>query len=545
MSSTTNIIKDHKKRLSFRSKFVYAYKTYKLKLKSRDKRTIFITLLFLVIAINYFSNFLNGSYRRAQETVTNIEHSSEEVVEIDLAKKDLLGLDQKYHDILNKKVIPNKNRYDSIGFGTAEYRKLHRKPGVPPMPQRPGILSEVDDLDDDSSALSNKRDGENGKNTLLNSIFNKKPKKRIYIVLGKNPQTGIQNWKSKETWLMEKFSIVNKELYAQKHGYELIVTSSTPFTKSGRVKNFALFQKRYQHETREGWEKFDLLRKIMKENTLNTDPQNPNEVEEWYWYLDMYTLIMEPDISIDDLVLSRLNSVYRDLNYFNPNDLFVDDTEESSKNYDLYDDNENSIDLILTQDCKGINLNSFLIKRSDWSNLLLDILWDPVFYKQMHLKWMNDDGRTSKKYGFTLNDNENDDDRYNNDREDKNCLEYLFNTQSWIRSKIGFMPIRVFNSLSKDFCNEDDVTTEIHDEMLTVEELVEKERQKTQKKNVDAHTSNYINNKSNFHYNETDRDFLVNFMNCEKFGNCWSRFQQFSKINEKLHRRWYEKLFKN
>ncbi|CDK25394.1 unnamed protein product [Kuraishia capsulata CBS 1993] len=435
----------------------------------------------------------------------------------------------QYHQVLNDQIKPNTESVAGFGFGMADYRKLHKKPGTPPTPEVPGVYCE---LEQDSVDLAKR-------SSSAFPSLNMGKERKVYIILGKNYETGIKNSKSKESWIIEKFSIINKKHYAEKHGYELTITSSM-YDKDGKsLKNHALHQKKYQHEFREGWEKFDLLRKVMRVYSDQPEDTSDSGIEEWYWYVDMYTLIMEPQVSLDDLIFNQLDLMYRNMEYFNPNNLLVDEEPSShSLRYEPKNDEDaHSIDLILTQDCGGINLNSFLIKKSQWSNLLLDLLWDPVFYKQMHVKWINSGHR--KKYGFSLNSNEYNSNGYNNDEEEKNCLEYFYTTQTWFRSKIGFMPIRAFNSLSEDFCMDIDDDEEL-------EALMKASGQSSQlgeQGKSSKLTTQYLNNKKNFHYNETDRDFLINFMNCEKHQSCWDRFQQFSTIYEDLHKSWYHRLF--
>lgn len=512
----TSVVNERKKRgMPWRSRVALWIRTMRMKLRSRDRLTVVVAFLtLLTVVVVSWSWLANGN--KASQFVDRSDKD-------DLAVKDLLGLEKSFHELLNKKVLSSKTNYEGIGFGNAGIKRLHHKPGTPPTPQFPGIWGDME---------SHSNGGEEFSKRSLFNLWGSRPRRKIYMILGRNQEAGIKNRKRREHWLMEKFSIINKKIYADKHGYELIITSSTPLSKEGKVKNLNIYQKRYQHESREGWEKFDLIRRVMRENTVNNNPEDPTEVEEWYWYIDMNTLIMEPEISLESLILDHLDTLYRDMEYFDPNNLY--DEQHIKEKKDFYDEDANSVDLILTQDCKGINLNSFLIRRSHWTNLLLDLLWEPVFYKQMHLKWLSDSSGSSK-YGFTLNSQEHTDYGYNNDREEKNCLEFLINTQAWIRSKIGFLPIRVINSLSKDFCEDED------DEISSMEDLIGMDQH--QKSSVDSNTNSYLSNKHNFHYNETDRDFLVNFMMCERFGNCWDRFRQFSQLNEKLHRSWFSSWF--
>ncbi|ODV86828.1 glycosyltransferase family 34 protein [[Candida] arabinofermentans NRRL YB-2248] len=435
-----------------------------------------------------------------------------------------------HHDYLNTKIAA---KHENLGFGRSDHKMKH-KPGFPPSPSNPGIFV-IDDSDEESIQAQSSNFKVLSKPSSTSSIFNifTKPKRKIYMILGRSPEVGIKHQKSKEYWFMEKMSLINKKHYSEKHGYELIVVNSLN-------DKIGLQQKRYQHEFREGWEKFDSLRKLMKQTSFQSKLNKDNDdVEEWFWYVDIHTLIMEPDLSLDEVVFKNFDYMYRDLKYFNPNNLIIDEELNQYRlGSSLKETNDlNAVDLIVSQDCNGINLNSFLIKKSDWSDLLLDLIWDPVIYKQMHVKWVK--SGNEQKYGFRLSSDEYDSNSYNNDIEEKNCLEYLFNTQSWIRSKIGFMPIRAFNSLSKDFCTS-------NDDLLDVDDLAsDAEISKKKKKSGRSYklTKDYLSNEQNFHYQEEDRDFLINYMNCEKYHNCWDRFQEFTGIYEDLHKSWFKKIF--
>lgn len=103
---------------------------------------------------------------------------------------------------------------------------------------------------------------------------------------------------------------------------------------------------------------------------------------------------MEPTLSLQDHIFNNLaNNTYRDINVYNPlkiqhppseNEFFFLDAISKSP---VGDDKEESINLIVPQDCGGFNLGSFFIKRSEWSERLLDIWWDPVGYEQKHMEW--------------------------------------------------------------------------------------------------------------------------------------------------------------
>ena len=218
------------------------------------------------------------------------------------------------------------------------------------------------------------------------------PHARFVIILASNQGGGVMNWKGPQEWAIEKHSIRNKREYAKRHGYELAVKDMS-------------MRKKYAHEWRESWEKVDTIKETMR--------QFPHA--EWFWWLDLGTYIMEPSISLERHIFNRLeDATYRNLSTsFNPlkitNDL----------PYVTFSGPGSEINMVVPQDCGGFNLGSFFIKRSEWSERLLDIWWDPVFYEQKHMEW---------------------------DHKEQDAFENLYRTQPWIRSGTAFIGNRKINS---------------------------------------------------------------------------------------------------
>lgn len=103
---------------------------------------------------------------------------------------------------------------------------------------------------------------------------------------------------------------------------------------------------------------------------------------------------MEPSISLQKHIFNHIQNVtYRDINTYNPLNIthppsekeffYIDEVSRSP----VGDDRAESINIIVPQDCGGFNLGSFFIKRSEFSERLLDIWWDPVGYEQKHMEW--------------------------------------------------------------------------------------------------------------------------------------------------------------
>ncbi|CAM9011385.1 glycosyltransferase family 34 protein [Wickerhamomyces anomalus NRRL Y-366-8] len=323
------------------------------------------------------------------------------------------------------------------GTGNQGYQKDHRTGGLPPTARK---------IYENKDITTYEEYGIDG-NQQHNEFFNK-DKNKIIIILGANIEGGVNKWKGPNEWSIERSSILNKKHYAKKHGYELIIKD---YTKS----------KKYSNDYREGWQKFDIIKHAFDQYSSG----------DWFWYIDLYTLVMEPQISLENLIFKKINeTIERDLNYFNPNQLELD---VPFTNYD------EPLNLILTQDCGGFNLQSFLIKKTEWSITLLDILFDPVHYLQNIATWKNGE---------------------------KNALEYYYNKFGWIRSRVGFLPTRTISSLPKGACPD-------------------------------------FEGDERFFYNESSRDFLVNMMGCEYNRNCWDEMEFFKQLSKDLHEKWYQKWF--
>lgn len=269
-------------------------------------------------------------------------------------------------------------------------------------------------------------------------------KGKFVIILAANEGGGVMQWKGAKDWSIERSSIANKKAYAERHGYNLVIKDVSP-------------KKRYSHEWRESWEKGDIIKQTMR--------QFPDA--EWFWWLDLHTYIMEPEVSLDKHIFYNLdNSTYRDLSYFNPLNI----PEKLP-----YVDYNQPLDLLITQDCSGFNLGSFLIRRSEWTEKLLDVWWDPVFYEQKHMLW---------------------------EHKEQDALEYLYANEAWIRGRTGFLPLRSINSFPPGACNE-------------------------------------MKDDARLFYNEEERDFVVNMAGCEWGRDCWGEMEHYKALSKELHTKKY------
>lgn len=282
--------------------------------------------------------------------------------------------------------------------------------------------------------------------------------RKFVIILGSNIEGGVMEWKGAREWAIERNSIWNKQRYVKQWGYELEVANM-------------LAKKRYSHEWRENWEKGDVIREAMRKY-----PQ-----AEWFWWLDLYTWIMEYDTSLQSHIFNNLvDHVYRDINEYNPLNIthpptafFLDELGRASE----ADGDPNSLNMLLTQDCSGFNLGSFFVRRSVWTDRLLDAWWDPVMYEQMHMQW---------------------------EHKEQDALEYIYQNQPWVRSGVGFLPQRSINAFPLGACGEE--------------------------KNP------------RIHYQEEDRDLVVNMAGCMFGRDCWAEIYKYRALSNEHNRSWWERM---
>ena len=212
-----------------------------------------------------------------------------------------------------------------------------------------------------------------------------------------------------------------------------------------------------------------------------------------FWWLDLHTFIMEPHISLQQHIFNRLNdNVYRDINLWNPLNIthppdvgYLDPVTSSSSGDNLM----SSIDMIIPQDCGGFNLGSFFTRRSPFMERLLDIWWDPVLYEQKHMEW---------------------------EHKEQDALEHLYSAQPYLRSHIAFIDQRMINSFPPGAC--------------PVENKENKERL----------GENILDPR--FHYNELERDFMVNMAGCEWGRDCWAEIYNYRELSNRLNRSKWEKF---
>ncbi|WPH00078.1 glycosyltransferase family 34 protein [Acrodontium crateriforme] len=310
---------------------------------------------------------------------------------------------------------------------------------------------------------------------------------KFVIILGANQGGGVMEWKGAREWAIERDSVKNKKKYAAEWGYDLEIIDMVT-------------KKRYAHEWRESWEKVDAIR-----NTMKKYPD-----AEWFWWLDLNTFIMEPKISLQKHIFNNLaKNTYRDINRYNPLQIQHPPKGASAAGGDLGnyldpdslsavgDGKPESINLIVPQDCTGFNLGSFFVRRSAWTDRLLDVWWDPVFYEQKHMDW---------------------------EHKEQDALEYLYTNQPWVREHVAFVEQRKINAFPPGACGEDRGIPKGGCRALKIgDPLLEC-------------------GVSGVHYQEKERDFFVNMAGCEWGRDCWGEIYNYRQLSNKLNRNPWEKF---
>ncbi|CAI7602764.1 unnamed protein product [Penicillium manginii] len=282
--------------------------------------------------------------------------------------------------------------------------------------------------------------------------------RKFVIILGSNVEGGVMELKGAREWAIERNSIHNKQEYARHWGYEIEVVNM-------------LAKKRYSHEWRESWEKGDVIRETMR--------KYPHA--EWFWWLDLNTWIMERESSLQGEIFNSLDEmVYRDINANNPLNIthplpefYLDELGRALEG----DGRTDSLQMLLTQDCSGFNLGSFFLRRSLWTDRLLDAWWDPVMYEQMHMDWQH---------------------------KEQDAFKYIYQSQPWIRSSVGFLPQRSINAFPLGACGDE--------------------------------------NNPAVHYQEEEHDLVVNMAGCNFGRDCWSEIYNYREIANRKNRSAWEKV---
>ena len=103
------------------------------------------------------------------------------------------------------------------------------------------------------------------------------------------------------------------------------------------------------------------------------------------------------------------------------------------------------------------------------------------------------------------------------EHKEQDALEHMYRAQPYLRSHIAFVHQRKINSFPPGAC------------------AIEQKDGET-KENLPPLLD------PRFHYNEKDRDFMVNMAGCEWGRDCWAEIYNYRELSNKLNRTWWEKF---
>lgn len=248
-----------------------------------------------------------------------------------------------------------------------------------------------------------------------------------------------------------------------------------------------------------------------------------------FWWLDLNTYIMEPTYSLQSHIFNHLSTaVYRDINVYNPLD--IPHPPQSPVLDPLYlsptgDNKTSSIDLILSQDCLGFSLGSFFVRRSPWTDRLLDIWWDPVLYEQRHMQW---------------------------EHKEQDALEHLYTNQPWVRTRVAFVDQRKINSFPPGACqdkksddggqqNQATAVTGQADKSEPNDPFPGRSGDPDEDEEEEEYREDEPLLDPRFHYHASGRDFLVNMAGCEWGRDCWAEMYRYRELSKRLNRPWSQR----
>lgn len=211
------------------------------------------------------------------------------------------------------------------------------------------------------------------------------PKPEEIVVLtasdGKGHNNGIEN-------LMEKAQ-ENRQAFCDYHGYiqEFI--------------NISKYNIGHYHPV---WAKLPAIAEAFHKNPK----------AKWVWWLDLDAIVMTPSIDLNKHVLSHKALLER----LDRNAVIKGSGGRDTGHKQKADIDPANIDIIVAQDHNGLNAGSFLMRRSPFTKLLLDLWADPQF---RDAKW---------------------------EGQEQTSLIHLVEHHKALRERTAYVPQRVFNAYS-------------------------------------------------------------------------------------------------
>ena len=184
-------------------------------------------------------------------------------------------------------------------------------------------------------------------------------------------------------------ALENRKEYADYHGYTDYFVNLTKFAEPNR------------HPV---WDKINAIREA-----FDVHPE-----AEWIWWIDTDIIIMNPELDLAEHILSKRALTER-ITYGRPLR-----NPESNFHNGVYmrkgEVNIDNIDLVICQDFFGLNAGSFFIRRSQFTDMLLDLWDDPMYIKAEFV------------------------------RREQDALMHLFLNHENVQQHVGLVPQRLLNS---------------------------------------------------------------------------------------------------
>ncbi|KAH8687860.1 galactosyl transferase GMA12/MNN10 family-domain-containing protein [Tricladium varicosporioides] len=180
----------------------------------------------------------------------------------------------------------------------------------------------------------------------------------------------------------------NRIEYAKKHGYTTFFPTVKDYELNGSPST---------------WAKVPAMRHALTKFYYS----------EYIWYLDQNSLIMNPDLTIENHIMDpkRVESLMIKDQPIVPPDSVIK-TWGGLKG--------NQVQLVLSQDKEGLSQGSFIVRRGDWSKFFLDTWFDPLYRS------------------------------YNFQKADTHALEHIVQWHPTILSKLMLIPQRIMNAYTKE-----------------------------------------------------------------------------------------------
>lgn len=110
------------------------------------------------------------------------------------------------------------------------------------------------------------------------------------------------------------------------------------------------------------------------------------------------------------------------------------------------------------------------------------------------------------------------------EHKEQDALEYIYTNQPWIRSHVAFIPQRLINAFPNTACGDDRGLPDRGCSSLRYGD-------DPQECGIQG-----------IHYQEKERDFLVNMAGCEWGRDCWGEMYNFRQLSNRLNRNRWEKF---